>query len=194
MNKRCIILGLLALAACDTRADDKPANATAVNVEVWETPEERRAREADERRRAEEANERQLVENAREALTTTLYDPSSAEFRRVRRVGNVLCGQVNAKNRFGAYVGFVDFVAEPNMVHLSQFNDGIATDETSDFALAFIDSCATPAQRRRIAEQRAAEERAYAEENARYEREQNAVREIESAIPPPLDPFAEGAQ
>lgn len=50
------------------------------------------------------------TKNAEEAVAYNLFDPDSAKFREVRRVGNsIVCGQVNAKNRMGAYSGFKDF-------------------------------------------------------------------------------------
>ncbi|MDP3492511.1 MAG: hypothetical protein Q8R82_05315 [Hyphomonadaceae bacterium] len=47
----------------------------------------------------------------REAVKNELLDPFSAEFRNVRqRLGN-WCGEVNAKNRMGGYVGWSLFGA-----------------------------------------------------------------------------------
>ncbi len=61
-----------------------------------------------------------------EAVRSGMKDPGSAQFRNVVHYHGVAltpkgdkvsmgvhsaCGQVNAKNSFGAYVGFVDFVA-----------------------------------------------------------------------------------
>ncbi len=53
------------------------------------------------------------VEAAKEAVAYDLIDPTSAQFREVEEndYGNI-CGQVNAKNRMGAYVGYVPFYAE----------------------------------------------------------------------------------
>lgn len=52
------------------------------------------------------------VSAGREYLS--LFDPFSAQFRRealyqIENGNFVYCGQVNAKNRFGAYVGYTDF-------------------------------------------------------------------------------------
>lgn len=39
-----------------------------------------------------------------------LTDPSSAQFKNVRLLGgSMVCGEVNAKNRLGGYVGFTTF-------------------------------------------------------------------------------------
>lgn len=45
---------------------------------------------------------------------TELIDPASAQFQNLTRSivnQEIVCGDVNAKNRFGGYVGFVPFVA-----------------------------------------------------------------------------------
>lgn len=45
--------------------------------------------------------------DAEKAVTGKLRDPSSAQFRNARIVDDqVICGEVNAKNAFGGYVGF----------------------------------------------------------------------------------------
>lgn len=51
------------------------------------------------------------VDEAKEALKQELFDPSSAEFRNVRVTSllDAVCGEVNAKNRMGGYVGFRHF-------------------------------------------------------------------------------------
>lgn len=60
-------------------------------------------------------SKKSAVEQAKKALAETLKDPSSAQFRNVRltpyKDGNVICGEVNAKNSYGGYVGFKSFVA-----------------------------------------------------------------------------------
>lgn len=52
---------------------------------------------------------------AKEAAANNLKDPGSAQFRNVRVVmyGNskIVCGEINGKNSYGGYVGFVPFVA-----------------------------------------------------------------------------------
>lgn len=45
----------------------------------------------------------------RDAVRNRLYDPDSAKFRNVRRAGSFYCGEVNAKNKMGGYVGFNAF-------------------------------------------------------------------------------------
>lgn len=62
-----------------------------------------------------ELRESRLIESAKEAVAAKLLDGESARFRNVRLVppfnGNIVCGEVNGKNRYGAYTGFVRFDA-----------------------------------------------------------------------------------
>jgi hypothetical protein len=62
-------------------------------------------------------SESEALSAAQESLKQSLKDPSSAQFRNVRLVtfgsGKVICGEVNAKNSYGGYVGFKRFVASP---------------------------------------------------------------------------------
>ena len=60
-------------------------------------------------------NQGSAIANAKATVTSMLTDPSSAQFQGVRviqRDGDriLVCGQVNARNQFGGYVGFRDFV------------------------------------------------------------------------------------
>jgi hypothetical protein len=63
------------------------------------------------------------LERAQKAVLKKLRDPESARFRNVRSVGDqgvlgeVICGEVNAKNAMGGYVGFRKF-------HYSEKVDG----------------------------------------------------------------------
>ncbi|MDB5696860.1 MAG: hypothetical protein JWN21_2403 [Sphingomonas bacterium] len=52
------------------------------------------------------------IAQAQQEAAKGLIDPSSAQFRSVRmgKDGDV-CGEINAKNRMGAYVGYSRFVA-----------------------------------------------------------------------------------
>ena len=49
-------------------------------------------------------------EKAKRAVTEQLIDPTSAQFRNVHSLGESVCGEVNGKNKMGAYVGFRRFV------------------------------------------------------------------------------------
>jgi hypothetical protein len=52
----------------------------------------------------------------KDRVLTRLHDPDSAKFRNVKyfRKTDGGCGEVNAKNMMGGYVGFTGFVALPN--------------------------------------------------------------------------------
>lgn len=50
---------------------------------------------------------------ARAQVTATLKDPGSAQFRNEAMKGHVLCGEINAKNSMGGYVGFSRFIGTP---------------------------------------------------------------------------------
>lgn len=53
-----------------------------------------------------------IESEATEQVARDLFDPSSAQFRDVSEVAdNLVCGEVNGKNRMGAYVGFTKFAA-----------------------------------------------------------------------------------
>jgi len=47
---------------------------------------------------------------AQEAVSARLIDPESAQFRQLRVDANLVCGEVNARNRLGGYTGFEPFV------------------------------------------------------------------------------------
>ncbi|MBC7860285.1 MAG: hypothetical protein H7Z39_16250 [Burkholderiaceae bacterium] len=63
------------------------------------------------RSKAEVRYLKQGPEKARNAVLAMLKDADSAKFRNVRSVGDGLfvCGEVNAKNSYGGYVGFKKF-------------------------------------------------------------------------------------
>lgn len=53
---------------------------------------------------------------AKHVVTQDLKDPESAKFRNLRTVKTdtglrILCGEMNAKNSYGAYTGYVPFVS-----------------------------------------------------------------------------------
>lgn len=61
--------------------------------------------------------EESAIEKAKASIQRDLKDPDSAQFRNIRieKFGNgkVICGEVNAKNSYGGYVGYRRFVASP---------------------------------------------------------------------------------
>lgn len=79
---------------------------------------------------AEQANE-QIILAAQAKVAAELFDPSSAQFRSSRvKYGETVCGQVNGKNRFGAYVGFRWFEVTPSNVLIDHPDAPIQVAET----------------------------------------------------------------
>ena len=61
---------------------------------------------------------------AQESVKALLKDPSSAEFRNM----NGICGEVNSKNSFGAYTGFVRFIGTPDITLIEGENPQVDQD------------------------------------------------------------------
>lgn len=101
----CLTLPVL-LAACDGAAKSQSEN----NASESQASEPAQAKASMDKR-------------ARNAVLANLRDPDSAKFRNVRKLGMlgegspegaaVYCGEVNAKNAMGGYVGFVHFAVMP---------------------------------------------------------------------------------
>ena len=54
--------------------------------------------------------ESKLVVNSKNAVIELLKDPESARFKNLRTYNeSIVCGEVNAKNSYGGYVGFKRF-------------------------------------------------------------------------------------
>ncbi|MGF2346357.1 hypothetical protein ACOI3N_19070, partial [Acinetobacter baumannii] len=62
---------------------------------------------------------------AQESVKALLKDPGSAEFRNM----NGMCGEVNSKNSFGAYTGFVRFIGTPDLTIIE--NETSQVDQTT---------------------------------------------------------------
>lgn len=52
-----------------------------------------------------------------------LLDPYSAQYRDIREKDGAICGEVNAKNRMGAYTGYTLFVYVNGEVHFEDVTD-----------------------------------------------------------------------
>lgn len=65
--------------------------------------------------RLDKAGEEKVIDEALASARHGMKDPDAAQFRNVRLVayngGHVVCGEVNGKNSYGAYVGYTPFVA-----------------------------------------------------------------------------------
>lgn len=76
------------------------------------------------------------VELGQKEVASSMRDPDSAKFRYVRfvqkdeaadgAVVGYVCGQVNAKNAFGAYAGFAPFEMELSMKSKGFFSKGVS--------------------------------------------------------------------
>lgn len=47
--------------------------------------------------------------HAKERVAAEMKDPGSAQFRGLERFDGLVCGEVNARNSYGGYVGFQPF-------------------------------------------------------------------------------------
>lgn len=83
----------------------------------------------------------QLIPLAKQALTSNLRDPDSVKFRNVRLVkygeGYIVCGALNAKNGYGAYVGYRAFAASPILTMVRQSTDPLELART----YGIVDAC-----------------------------------------------------
>lgn len=111
----------------------------------------------------------QMVKNGQDEVRQHLKDPDSGNFRNVYFVrGNntsglskegYVCGEVNAKNAFGAYVGFHPFFVHTSAdtrflipqlgISHGESNANLITDESDEdknkiMALVFKERCGTP--------------------------------------------------
>jgi hypothetical protein len=78
-------------------------------------------------------------------MANILFDPFSAHYQKVHSGRNgTICGQVNGKNRMGAYIGFKDFVIprDRSTAYISEAAGGFTSEIYSAFASAYIGSCA----------------------------------------------------
>jgi hypothetical protein len=62
--------------------------------------------------------------DARMAVQAELKDPDSAQFRNIVASETAACGEVNAKNAFGGYVGYTRFIYVGSTVLMEYPNDG----------------------------------------------------------------------
>lgn len=86
-----------------------------------------------------------VLAQAKRAVADRMFDPESTRIRDIKlqpfEDGYVICGQVNAKNRYGAYTGYKTFVASTSEVSV---RDG-TEDMYDDLALIMVlYSCNVP--------------------------------------------------
>lgn len=70
-----------------------------------------------------------------------LKDPDSAKFRDLERIGKAVCGEVNAKNSYGGYIGYQRFYADDDEVLFgSGGNDLDAAVKNAEVAMKCLDA------------------------------------------------------
>jgi hypothetical protein len=110
------------------------------------TPLERAARQRLDARHADAQKAERLAGLVKKAMTAYLFDPASAQFTSLRQGRNgAVCGKYNAKNRYGAYTGYKDFVLsrDGETIFGSDRNDGVRAGLLGGFAEAYVNACAT---------------------------------------------------
>lgn len=96
--KLILVLSIVAaFAACSPKADNSPSPKKSFDEEY--------------------------IERGKAAVIATLKDPSSAQFRNVVLKGGAVCGEVNAKNAFGGYVGFQHFVWSSSVYNVPEVSE-----------------------------------------------------------------------
>lgn len=150
MRASMIWLSLL-VAGCGARnLDEKLADKPTVPaLSLAASPLELEAKAAVEKHARVKLATDALEKKVKGAMEIVLIDPFSAQFRTLRSGRNgAVCGQVNGKNRMGAYVGFRDFVLgkDGKTVWMSQYSDGVESQLYTSFADAFVGACASKVQ------------------------------------------------
>lgn len=86
-----------------------------------------------------------VIVNAEDSVREKLRDPPSAQFRNVhvnRLDSKTVCGEVNAKNAFGGYQGFMRFAAEADGSRWRiMFDDGSLDAEGKSFFVTLWEGC-----------------------------------------------------
>lgn len=150
--RRSCLLAIFLVAACGESAVPEAAEEKAAPRPALQplalSAFERSAVSTVQRARSEQAA-RDLEAKAKRAMQAYLFDPFSARFRNLRAGGGgAVCGQYNAKNRLGAYVGFRDFVVsrDGRQLWTSSYNDGVRSEMYGGFAEAYVNACASRAE------------------------------------------------
>ena len=59
------------------------------------------------------------IETAKKSIEEHLLDPSSVQYRNVKTYSdNVVCGEMNGKNKMGGYVGYKPFIYKQDDINL----------------------------------------------------------------------------
>lgn len=76
----------------------------------------------------------QLIARAKESISEDLKDPDSTNFRRIQVIRGSVCGEINAKNSMGGYVGYKRFFSVGGII-------GRIDDDSSSFQTSWDASC-----------------------------------------------------
>ena len=112
---------------------------------------EEKAKVLFDRKREESQRAAALATAVSNAMESYLFDPTSAQYKQIRLGrGGATCGKYNAKNRYGAYVGFRDFVLSKDRqtLYFSGHNDGVGSEWYGSFAEAYVNACASEKERK----------------------------------------------
>lgn len=71
---------------------------------------------------------RAVISDGKGSISAKLKDPSSAQFQNLHVRLATLCGEVNAKNSFGAYTGFEPFRSGKGFATLRSDIEGLSPD------------------------------------------------------------------
>ena len=121
-----LFVGVIALTACSKAPPPSTAAPKAAQLDTQKKMDEdfkaqaeaaRLKLEADLKKDSNDSRATVLAEREaryKQRVLERLKDPTSAQFRGLRFVNGdtVLCGEVNARNSYGGYVGFVAFVVD----------------------------------------------------------------------------------
>lgn len=101
----------VAKAEADRIAEEKALTDKAIREHA-----ESEAKDAADEKATRDEEVQANVDKMTERMRSAMFDPAAAQFRNVRlsRDGNSLCGEVNGKNKFGAYIGFKHFIVMAN--------------------------------------------------------------------------------
>lgn len=147
--RRILVVCMLLGAGCSTETEKgrRATNREATQVEQLSlTPMQLEGRLALEKRGKDRAALAALESRVSKAMEKFLIDPFSAKYASLRKGRNgAICGEVNAKNRMGAYVGSRPFVlsGDGSSIHVSAYSDGVVSEWYSLFSEAYIAACAT---------------------------------------------------
>ena len=83
------------------------------------------------------------IQKAKEKVQYNLIDGDSAKFRELHVIAGMVCGQVNSKNRMGAYVGFVYFKVRDDSVEINNTDSDLPFEDCKDPIDRFIENNAS---------------------------------------------------